>query len=75
MPSTSSAWHQPSAVRALAVDRAITEPMLLPRPMPTRNPARISENVYVVAPSSSDRSRVHTTSAASAVAPEMPMVR
>ena len=39
-------------------------------PRPTRNAARISENVYVVAPKSSDRIRVQMTSAASAVIPD-----
>ena len=48
--------------------------MLLPMPSPTRNTARMIENVYTVAPSISDRSRVQITSAASAEAPESAIV-
>ena len=39
-------------------------------PRPTRKTARISENVYAVAPKSSDSTRVHTTSEPSAVNPD-----
>ena len=44
--------------------------MLLPMPSPNRNTARISANVYTVAPNTSESIRVHTTSHASAVMPE-----
>ena len=40
-------------------------------PSPVRNTARISENVYVVAPNCSDKTLVHITSLASAVRPEI----
>jgi hypothetical protein len=43
-------------------------------PRPIRNTARISENVYTVAPNSSERIRVQITSAASAVIPDRPIV-
>src|SRR5215510_11212418 len=59
-------WHQPSAIRAFML-RASAEPRLLPIPRPTRKTARINENVYVVAPKSSESWRVHTTSDPSAV--------
>ena len=39
-------------------------------PSPSRNTARINENVYVVAPNRSDSIRVQTTSAPSAVSPD-----
>ena len=68
--AVSSSWQTPSAKRGFFAVRAMTEPTLLPIPSPTRNAARMSENVYVVAPSRSDSSRVHTASAASAVAPD-----
>ncbi len=51
----------------------MTDPTVLPRPSPSRNAARISENVYVVAPSNNDNRRVHTASAARAVAPDSPI--
>ena len=69
----SSSWHQARATRGRARPRPSTEPRLLPMPMPVRNTARMSENVYVVAPNSSDRVRVQRTSAASAVSPDSPM--
>ena len=53
--------------------RAIAEPRLLPMPSPTRNTARINENVYVVAPNSSESTRVQTTSDPSAVRPDSAM--
>jgi hypothetical protein len=43
-------------------------------PRPTRKTARISENVYTVAPKCSDRIRVQTTSDPSAVRPESAIV-
>src|SRR5262252_8312130 len=67
MHAHSASWHQPSASRGRATRDAIADPTVLPMPRPKRNTARISENVYVVAPKSSDRRRVHTTSEASAV--------
>src|SRR5579864_5753578 len=67
----SSNWHHARAMRGRASPRA--EPKLLPMPIPVRNTARMSENVYVVAPNSSDRVRVQRTSAASAVSPDSPM--
>ncbi len=73
MAPTSSPWQTPSAARAVASDRAAAEPTALPMPRPSRNTARMSENVYTVAPSSSDSRRVHTTSAPRAVMPEIPM--
>ena len=60
----------PSAVFAFDTPRASAAPRLLPIPRPTRNTARISENVYVVAPKSSESTRVHTTSDPSAVRPD-----
>ena len=44
-------------------------------PSPTSTAARISENVYVVAPNSSVNKRVQITSAPSAVAPDRAMAR
>src|SRR5689334_9139945 len=71
----SSAWHHPSALRAsVGPPFAIAEPVVLPMPSPKRNTARIIENVYVVWPSERPRRRVHTTSDASAVSPERPIV-
>ena len=70
MVAHSRSWHQPSATRGRATRRASSDPIVLPMPRPTRNTARISENVYVVAPKSSDRMRVQTTSAPSAVMPD-----
>ena len=67
-------WQTPSATRALATLRAKNAPALLPIPSPTRNIARIIEKVYTVAPSMSDKSRVHTTSAPRAHRPDRPMV-
>src|SRR5262249_60877598 len=46
------------------------EPIALPIQRPIKNTARIMENAYVVAPNRSESSRVHTTSAPSAVRPE-----
>ena len=40
-----SIWHQPSARRGRAMRAAMAEPRLLPMPRPSRNTARISENV------------------------------
>ena len=60
----------PSAVFAFDTPRASAAPRLLPMPRPTRKTARISENVYAVAPNSSDNTRVHTTSDPSAVNPD-----
>ena len=61
MPS--AARGRPPAARAAPRRRCSR----CPRPM--RNTPRMIENVYVVPPSSSDSSRVHTTSAPSAVSP------
>ena len=69
------AWHQPSAVAGRARLRASADPTLLPMPRPSRNPARMRENVYVVPPKSSESRRVHTTSAESAVNPESAIAR
>src|SRR5688572_26819745 len=69
----SPTWHQPSAKRAFVPPRASAAPRLLPIPRPTRNTARMSEKVYVVAPSSSDSIRVQTTCAPSAVSPDKAM--
>src|SRR6185369_6462187 len=69
----SSNWHQPSAVRGRARRDAMADPTLLPMPRPKRNTARMSENVYVVAPKSNESSRVQMTSAASAVNPDSAM--
>src|SRR5689334_23333362 len=69
-----SSWHDASASRGRARLRARADPTLLPMPRPTRKAARISENVYTVAPKSRDSVRVHTTSAASAVNPESAIV-
>jgi hypothetical protein len=74
MAPHSSTWHQPSAARGLDTLRPIAEPAALPTPRPTRNAARIRENVYVLPPKSSESRRVHTTSAASAVIPDSAMV-
>jgi hypothetical protein len=41
MPS----WHQPSARRGDVLSRAVIAPAVLPMPRPTRNTARINENV------------------------------
>ena len=38
-------WHQPSAARGFGTLRASADPRLLPMPRPTRNTARINENV------------------------------
>src|ERR1700687_3174705 len=73
MAAHSSSWHHARAMRGRASPRPSAEPRLLPMPMPVRNTARMSENVYVVAPNSSDSVRVQRTSAASAVSPDSPM--
>ena len=74
-PRMSNSWHTPSArLRIRSSCATSIEPTLLPMPSPARNAARMSENVYVVAPSSSDSRRVHTASAASAVAPDSAIV-
>src|SRR4051812_10928682 len=70
----SSSWHQPSARLGDARSRASVEPAVLPTPRPTRKTARISANVYTVAPKWSDSRRVHTTSAESAVKPDSAIV-
>src|SRR5437867_11806606 len=49
-------------------------PTVLPIPRPKRNTARMSENVYTVAPKMSDKILVQTTSAARAVIPEIAIV-
>src|SRR5439155_24350365 len=67
-------WQTPSATRGRPTPRASAEPRLLPMPRPIKNTARIRENVYTVAPKSSERRRVHTTSAASAVIPDSAIV-
>ena len=69
-----SNWHQPSANPGRTAWRASSDPKLLPMPRPTRNTARIMENVYTVAPSSSDSRRVQITSAPRAPAPDRAMV-
>ena len=63
-------WHEASVRRGRMRFRAAAEPMLLPMPRPIRNAGRISENVYTVAPKSSESIRVQMTSAPSAVIPE-----
>src|SRR5262249_28774732 len=68
-------WQKPSATRGRFKPRAIADPRLLPIPRPTRNTARIIENVYVVAPKMSERFRVQITSAASAVRPDNAVTR
>ena len=73
MEAQTPIWHQPSARRGRATRDDMAEPIVLPMPRPKRNTARISEKVYVVAPKSSERSRVQTTSAASAVKPDSAM--
>ena len=73
MPAASSAWHQPSAARG-EVTRSTHDPHRLPIARPTRNTARITEKTYTVAPSSIPSTRVQTTSAPSAPAPESAMV-
>jgi hypothetical protein len=65
----------PSATRGRFAVRPIAAPTLLPIPRPSRNTARICENVYVVAPNRSESIRVHTTSAPSAVMPEIAIAR
>src|SRR6185436_12788775 len=49
-PAAARNWQTPRATRGLAMDRAISAPALLPIPNPTKNTARITENVYTVAP-------------------------
>src|SRR5262245_49534574 len=71
----SSSWHHASATRGRATRLPSAEPTLLPMPRPVRKTARINENVYVVAPKSSESVRVQRTSAASAVMPDMAMTR
>ena len=73
MQAQSASWHQPSAARGRATRDAMADPIVLPMPRPNRNTARISENVYVVAPKSSESRRVQITSAASAVNPDSAM--
>ena len=73
-PPSAAAGRRRARARMLRPCARSTEPTLLPMPSPMRNAARMSENVYVVAPSSSDSRRVQTTSAASAVAPESAIV-
>src|SRR5215472_11307793 len=63
-------WLQPSIARGLRAVLAAIAPTALPMPRPTRNTARIMENVYTVAPSISPRRRVQITSAPRAVAPD-----
>ncbi|MCX6628282.1 MAG: hypothetical protein NTW28_11715 [Candidatus Solibacter sp.] len=41
----SSIWLQPSSALGWRAVRASTEPPVLPRPMPTRNTARMMEKV------------------------------
>ena len=41
----SRSWHQPNTTRGCATRRASSEPTALPMPSPTRNTARIKENV------------------------------
>ena len=70
----SSNWQTPSASLGVLGRRARSPIRRCSRcRVRARNAARISENVYVVAPSSSDNRRVHTASAASAVAPDSPI--
>ena len=66
-------WHNAKATRGRSVSRATIDPSVLPMPRPARNTARINENVYTVAPSINDSSRVQTTWAASAVMPDNAM--
>src|ERR1051325_9070793 len=70
MPAASESWHHISATRGRTIPRASSAPALLPRPSPIRKTARMIENVYTDAPSMSERSRVHTTSAPSALIPD-----
>ena len=68
--ATNKAWQAPKAKRGCRRVPANNEPTLLPSPKPTRNTAKMIENVYTVPPSSSESSRVQTTSAPSAVNPD-----
>ena len=70
MQTQRATWHQPSAARGRSSREATADPALLPMPSPNRKTARIRENVYVLAPNSSDSCRVQITSAASAVMPD-----
>ncbi len=70
----SKTWHHPSASSRPRSLRDEREPLPLPSARPIRNTARMMENTYTVAPISMPMSRVQTTSAPSALAPESPMV-
>src|ERR1700730_10411437 len=72
-PAAARNWQTPSATRGRTTDLAAKAPALLPIPNPTRNTARINENVYTVAPIMVASSRVQTTSAPRAHMPEIPM--
>src|SRR6202521_2749301 len=67
-------WHQPNISRGCARREALNAAAQLPIPIPTRNTARMMENVYTVAPSISDTRRVQITSAPSAQHPDSAMV-
>src|ERR1700730_18380012 len=54
MAPHSSSWHHARAMRGRESPRPSADPRLLPMPMPVRNTAMMSENVYVVAPNRSD---------------------
>ena len=68
--AASNIWQIPKAIRGDIVPRARNDPTLLPIPSPTRNTAKMIENVYTVPPSISETSRVQTTSAPSADMPD-----
>src|SRR5260370_343242 len=74
MAAASSIWLQPSSALGDFAVRAVIAPPVLPMARPTRNTARMMENVYTVATSISPSRRVQITSAASAVAPESAIV-
>ena len=75
MAATSSSCAYPRARTGSLVRRSMPDPTPLPTEMPHRNTPRMIEKVYVVAPISSVKSRVQTTSAPSAVIPDRPMIR
>ena len=56
-------WQTPRRKRGETTAPRNKAPTLLPIPSPTRNTARMIENVYTVPPNSSERVRVQTTSA------------
>ena len=75
MATGSRSCAAPSATRGRRTPRTSAAPAALPIPSPMSTTARMMEKVYVVAPSSNDRSRVHTTSAPRAHMPDSAMAR